>query len=54
MKTSKIVTAIVAAALVGGITEATKFFPNLAEIFVASNVLVSAIAAYILGKDTEV
>ena len=53
MKRHQIITAISAAAIVGAVTEATKFYPNLAEIFVAVNVLVSAVTAYVVGRTIE-
>jgi len=54
MKPHQIITAIAAAAVIGAVTEATKFFPNMAEIFVAVNILVSAVTSYILRPKDEV
>lgn len=53
MKMKQVITAIAGAALIGGITEATKFFPNITEILVAANLLVSAIITFVVGKKEE-
>lgn len=51
MKGSKIIIGIAGAMLVAGITKTAQYFPNLIDILSASNLLVSAVVAYFVGKD---
>jgi hypothetical protein len=50
MKKYQIITAIACAAAIGGVTEAVRFFPNIAEIASASNILLLAVSAFVLQK----
>ena len=51
MKKNKIITSVVGAMLIAGITELSGFYPELVQIFTASNVLVTAVIAFIVGKE---
>jgi len=50
----KIILAILGAALIGGGTEAIKFYPQFSEILVGVNVLLAAVVAFVSNMQPKV
>ena len=53
MTKGKIITAIVGAMLVAGVTEAVGFFPQFTQIGTAANTLITAIVAFVAHSSSE-
>uniref|UniRef100_A0A6M3LNU5 Uncharacterized protein n=1 Tax=viral metagenome TaxID=1070528 RepID=A0A6M3LNU5_9ZZZZ len=53
MTPKKIIIGIAGAAIVGGLTQAASYYPNLVGIFTPASALVLAVVAYFNGIDNN-